>query len=214
ADEPIGANATDYRLIAGMVRRYMPGVPILDATMERELVGAVDCWCPQAQWYQKQREHFEEMKRLGDRVWFYTCCFPGGPWLNRLLDMELIRPALLGWAGALFGLDGFLHWGLNHYKPTQDPLKQSVVDHGGGSFLPGGDTHVVYPGTDGPWSSVRLEAQREGMEDYELLKMLGEHSPRKVEGVMRRVIQSFDQYTKDVGVLRAARQRLLKACAR
>ncbi|MCC7409641.1 MAG: hypothetical protein IT442_16370, partial [Phycisphaeraceae bacterium] len=31
AVEPIGANATDYRLIAGMVRRYMPGVPILDA---------------------------------------------------------------------------------------------------------------------------------------------------------------------------------------
>jgi hypothetical protein len=80
--------------------------------------------------------------------------------------MELLRPALFGWAAARFGLDGFLHWGFNHYGRGQDPFQQSVVGHGGGNFLPAGDTHIVYPGTGGPWSSLRLEAQREGFEDY------------------------------------------------
>ena len=31
ADEPAGDNAADYRVLVGMVRKYMPGLPILDA---------------------------------------------------------------------------------------------------------------------------------------------------------------------------------------
>ncbi len=42
ADEPIASNAADYRIFVGMVRKYMPGIPILDATMEETLVGSVD----------------------------------------------------------------------------------------------------------------------------------------------------------------------------
>ena len=37
ADEPIAANAVDYRIFVGMVRRYMPAMPILDATMQGRL---------------------------------------------------------------------------------------------------------------------------------------------------------------------------------
>ena len=214
ADEPIGQNANEYRIIAGAVRRFMPGIPILDATMDPSLLGAVNIWCPQAQEFQKHRERFEHFRDLGDSVWFYTCCFPGGPWLNRLLDEELLRPALLGWAGALFNLDGFLHWGFNNYKRDQDPFQQSVVPHGGSSELPGGDTHIAYPGATGPWSSVRLEAQREGAEDYELLKMLRDRRPSAAEKIILRVVQGFDQYTKDPAVLREARRQLLVALSR
>ena len=101
-DEPIRANAADYRIFVGMVRKYMPGIPILDATMDTTMAGSVDIWCPQAPEYQRHRDTFEAVRAAGDRVWFYTCCFPGGPWLNRLLDMELLRPALFGWAAARF----------------------------------------------------------------------------------------------------------------
>jgi hypothetical protein len=213
-DEPTEANAVDYRILVGMVRRHMPGLPILDATMDPKLVGAVDIWCPQAQEYQAHREAFEAQRALGDRIWFYTCCFPGGPWLNRLMDMELLRPALFGWGAAKYRLDGFLHWGLNHYKDDQDPFKQNVVSHGGVNFLPAGDTHIVYPGKGGPWSSVRLEAQREGFEDYELLRLLQAKNPKKADALIAPVFQQFDRYTKDAGVLRAARRAVLKALAR
>jgi len=211
ADEPIAENASDYRIFAGMVRKYMPGIPILDATMYEGLVGSVDAWCPQAQEYQRHRKRFEALRGLGDKVWFYTCCFPGGPWLNRLLDMELLRPALLGWGAALYELDGFLHWGLNHYRPGQDPFENSVVDHGGGNRLPAGDTHVVYPGKDGPWSSLRLEAQREGCEDYELLRKLRQREPKAATAIIRRAFRGFDKYTKNVRTFRAARKALLEA---
>lgn len=211
ADEPTADSATEYRILAGMVRKHLPGVPLVDATMDTTLAGAVDIWCPQAQEYQNRREWFDSQRKLGDRVWFYTCCSPGGPWLNRLLDMELLRPALLGWAAALFGLDGFLHWGLNQYRPGQDPFERSVVGHGPGQFLPAGDTHVVYPGKDGPWSSVRLEAQREGLEDYQLLKMLKARNGKRAEEILTAVIRGFDNYNKDVRSFRSARKALLEA---
>jgi len=210
-DEPIKENATDYRIFVGMVRKYMPGIPIVDATMDPTLAGSVDIWCPQAQHYQHDRERFDRMRAQGDRVWFYTCCFPGGPWLNRLLDMELLRPALLGWGAALFGLDGFLHWGLNQFQANQDPFEMSVIPNwgGGSSSLPPGDTHIVYPGDGEPWSSVRFESQREGLEDLELLRRLREEKPRAAAALLGAVIRGFDDYTKDVTRFRAARRKLL-----
>jgi hypothetical protein len=211
ADEPIRENADSYRIFAGMVRKYMPGVPILDATMHEFLVGSVDIWCPQVQEYEKHREHFERQKALGDKVWFYTCCSPGGPWLNRLLDQELLRPALFGWNAALHGLDGFLHWGLNHYAAKQDPFRQSVVEHTDNNRLPAGDTHIVYPGRDGPWSSLRLEAQREGFEDYEFLSRLKAKSPQTARRILKLAIRRADDYVKDVAAFRAARRALLAA---
>ena len=209
-DEPTEANATDYRILVGMVRRYMPGLPILDATMALKLVGSVDIWCPQAQEYQKHRRQFDALRAFGDRVWFYTCCSPGGPWLNRLLDMELLRPALLGWGAALFNLEGFLHWGLNHYRPRQDPFRTSVVGHGGGNFLPAGDTHIVYPVVGQPWSSLRLEAQREGLEDCELLLRLRRQDEELACKIIRKAIRGFDKYTKNVRTFRDARRQLLE----
>ncbi len=211
ADEPIATDAADYRILVGMVRKYMPGIPILDATMDPGLVGSVDIWCPQAQEYQKHRTRFEAQRALGDRVWFYTCCIPGGPWLNRLLDMELLRPALFGWGAALYDLDGFLHWGLNWYRPDQDPFEQSVVRIPGGTMLPAGDTHIVYPGKGRPWSSLRLEAQREGFEDLELLRILRRRNARRAGAIIRRAITGFNAYTKDVRTFRAARRALLEA---
>jgi len=112
--------------------------------------------------------------------------------------MELLRPTLLHWGNALYELPGFLHWGLNHYRPGQDPFAQSVVGHAGGNK----------PGSRGPWSSARFEAQREGAEDYELLMRLRERRPRRFRAILRRVIRSFRDYTTDVRAFRRARRDL------
>ncbi|NLB54570.1 MAG: DUF4091 domain-containing protein [Lentisphaerae bacterium] len=212
-DEPIKQNATDYRMFVGMVRKYMPGITIMDALLDTSLVGSVDIWCPQASDFQRNHEKFKAVRELGDKVWYYTCCTPGGPWLNRLLDMELLRPVLIGWGAELFELDGYLHWGLNHYTANQDPFNMSVIENWGGgqNALPPGDTHVVYPGADGPWSSMRFEAHREGAEDLELLRMLKKRSPGQASKLVKSVITGLDKYTTNLRVFRSARRKLLKA---
>lgn len=216
-DEPVESNAIQYRIIAGMVRKYMPNLPILDANMETtmagiELYGAQDIWCPKANSYEQYRSAYDEMKSRGDKVWFYTCLDPRGPYLNRFMDYERMRPMLMGWGAMLYDLDGFLHWGLNWYpfEPPKnysaDPFSPSISGD-----LPPGDTHVVYPGPDGPLSSTRLEAHRIGFEDYELLKMLKAKEPQRVDNIIKKIIRSFSDYTKDPTSYRAARRELLKA---
>jgi len=211
SDEPAGAVAADYRILSGMVHKYMPGIPLLDATMDTRLAGSVDIWVPLNNEFQKNKADFDRVRALGDHVWFYTCCQPGGRWLNRLLDMELLRPALYGWGMALFDLEGFLHWGFNYYSSKKDPFKKSVEFHRNGLHFPAGDSNIVYPGKGEPWSGLRLEAQREGFEDYELLKRLKAKRPALANSIIRSALRGFDRYTKDVRVFRAARKRLLQA---
>ena len=215
ADEPISQNAVDYRILIGIVRKYMPGIGLIDATMNETLAGALDVWVPRIDNCLKGREFLETQRAVGDRIWYYTCCAPGGAWLNRLLDQQLLRPALYGWAAASLRLDGFLHWGFNHYHQNQDPFRQSVTEHAGNNQLPAGDTHVAYPGEDGPWSSLRLEAQREGFEDFELLAGLDGRKAVLMDKIIRPVFTSVDgDYTRDPAVLRAARRELLKAAGK
>jgi len=204
---------TEYRILAGMVRRLMPGFRILEAASEPSLAGSINTWCPRPEKFLERREQFRTLQSAGDVVWFYVCCQPGGAYLNRFMDQQLLRPALLGWAGALYELEGFLHWGLNHYQDGQDPFAQSVVPHRDVT-IPAGDTHIVYPGPDGPWSSVRLEAQREGLEDCELLRRLQRDRSRSAKAVLARAIRSFTDYTTSAADFRAARGALLKAMER
>ena len=98
--------------------------------------------------------------------------------LNRTMDGELLRPALIPWVSVMWDVDGFLHWGYNRWQrnqgqdPFKDPYPKRCGGPNNGNSLPPGDTHIVYPGKDGPWPSARLEATRAGMEDADLLTML------------------------------------------
>jgi hypothetical protein len=110
-------------------------------------------------------------------------------------------------------LDGYLHWGLNHYKA--DPFAQSVVDHPAmpntTNRLPAGDTHVIYPGDDGPWSGQRFEAHRIGMEDAELLRQLKRVDAPRAREIIDMVCRAFDDYDTDVAAYRRAKRDLLTA---
>lgn len=213
ADEPIDVNAEDYAEAAKQVHALMPGIPVFEATMSRSLVGAVQGWCPQVHEFQHAAEWFAERRAAGDEVWVYTCLSPTGPWLNRLIDMERLRPAMIPWALVKYDLDGFLHWGFNWWNA--DPYQQSVVPHPGltemdNMALPAGDTHVAYPGGKDVWSSTRWEAHRIGFEDAELLRRL----PQEVRApIIARVMRGFDDYTKSVREYRAAKRALLRAAS-
>ena len=215
ADEPTDVNAEDYRKLSSILRKYVPGIRIVEATMTRQLAGAVDIWCPQVHKYQQNRKFFIERQAAGDQVWTYTCLVPGGPWLNRLLDQERLRQVYLGWAGAHYNTQGFLHWGLNQYKA--DPFTQSVVDHPAQpnttNKLPAGDTHIIYPGPDQPWSSTRFEAHRIGLEDLAMLRTVQKNNPSAAAEIIKQVFRNYDDWESSVDVYRRARGKLLKAAA-
>jgi hypothetical protein len=62
------------------------------------------------------------------------------------------------------GFDGFLRWAYNSWP--EDPVMDSRYIK-----WPAGDTYLVYPGAR---SSVRFERLREGIQDYEKIRILRE----------------------------------------
>ena len=216
ADEPSTNNVAEYRLTCGIVRKYMPGIRLFDAVETPDMAGAIDAYCPKNKAYEESRADYEALRtRSTDEIWCYTCCFPGGKWMNRLLDNELIRPVLLPWGCKRFGLDGYLHWGFNQFRPANDPLRTSGTFHDAhiATDLPPGDRNIAYAGKDGPWPSVRLEAMRQGFEDLELLRLLAGKDAARADALVGRLARGFGDYSSDVSDYRAVRRDLLNACA-
>jgi hypothetical protein len=220
ADEPVAANAASYRTLADLVRRYAPELKRLDATMgDESLIGTVDIWCPQSQEAEKEREFFAARQAAGEEVWHYTCLAPNGAYPNRFLNQPLIATRLLHWFNYQAGLTGYLHWGFNAWGGWRTPRMpwcdtESTTALGTGQ-LPAGDTHLVYPGPGGrPVDSIRHEMVREGVQDYELLRLLGQAEPEAAGRLVDAVLPSLVQYERDVARFRAARAELLEAVAR
>ena len=216
ADEPGGKNVSEYRITAGIVRRYMPGVMLSEAVEEPSFAGALDVWIPKVNDYETNRAQYDFFRtNFGDKVWCYTCCIPGGKWMNRTMDGELLRPALIPWVSVMFDIEGFLHWGFNNWaiNQKQDPFKDPYPKKWGsnnGNSLPPGDTHIVYPGKDGPWPSARLEATRAGMEDADLLRMLRARDKEGSDALVRRSARGFGNFTPSCKLYREVRRDLLK----
>lgn len=212
ADEPNEANAEEYRKTAAIVRAQLPGVRLTDAVGMTGFEDVIDIPCPTVDQYEKHREGFHRAK---DEVWTYVCCVPGGRWMNRFMDVELLRPTLLPWASVHFGVKGFLHWGYNQWQQDQDPFLEPYPKTWAGSnnghTLPPGDTHIVYPGADGPWASARLESTRQGMEDAELLLRLKAKDDAAAERIIRRIVYTYWHFEAETPAYRQARRELLNA---
>ncbi|MFO7617950.1 MAG: DUF4091 domain-containing protein [Bacteroidales bacterium] len=209
-DEPTNEYVSRYQTVVEWLKEIVPGIRVLEATMTVSLAGVVDYWCPQVQEYQAHRDFFEERKRAGDQVWVYTCLIPGGPWINRLVDQERLRQVYVGWACAVYDLQGFLHWGLNHHRGNA--LEELIRQHGDSTnFLPAGDSHIIYPRKEGPLSGLRFEAHRIGMEDYELLLQLKAKDPDQMNELISKLFRAFNDYSTNSGEYRAVKAQLLQS---
>lgn len=208
ADEPQTHNDRTYRILAAMCRKFLPNIPIIDAVETTNLGGGIDIWVPKQDTYEKWREEYEILKAAGEEMWFYTCAFPAGPAMNRSMDLPLTVSRVVLWMGAYYRLSGFLHWGFNYY--IGDDIWHSACCPHKGALLPAGDAHIVYPGTEGPWRSMRFEAQRAGAEDYELLIQALEIAPEQTEELIRSVCTDFRNYTRNGSDVVSARLKLIR----
>ena len=207
-DEPVEGNTDSYTTAAGYVRKYMPGVPIMEACLSHQMVGVIDIWVPILGHLDSNYSFFKERAKAGDKVWFYTCVQPQGEYANRFLELPLIKTRLLHWINYRYGIEGYLHWGYNFWRPH--PWENATHIS---STLPGGDPAIVYPAREGYGvvDSIRWEAMRDGIEDHELLSQLGEKDPDAAMEMAKSVVLDFDKYNTDVRHFRMIRHDLLEA---
>jgi hypothetical protein len=213
-DEPHGEEKPTYVRYARLIRELLPGVPTVDAISLREgtdfLRGTLDIWTPVLASFDDQIGVLRDHVASGGQVWYYTCIFPQGPYLNRFTDYPLLKTRLLHWFNFRHDLAGFLHWGGNYWSDSPFSNVEPIINDGR-TLLPAGDNAIVYPDPERltVLSSLRLEAMREGIEDHELLVALAARNPEKARALAREAIPNFTDYIRDVAAFRNLQKRLL-----
>ncbi len=217
SDEPSLSNIESWRKASQFVHTYAPKLRRIDAIESTEFEGYLEVWVPKLNYFSTWGELYEEAAKRGAEVWFYTCCHPFGFYPNRFLDYPLVATRSLHWINYAHKLCGYLHWGLNFWR--DDPFGEPAPN------LPPGDTHIIYPGREGPLSSIRFDVMRDGIEDFEYLMLLerkleevkeklGEparpFSPRRrSEEICRMFIDEYDDYGSATDLMEL-RERLIE----
>lgn len=208
-DEPGEHCLENYSRLSSIIRECMPDIPIIEALANASFSDAVDIMVPKSVDYLREKEEFDKIKAKRP-MWYYTCCEPGGEYLNRLLDQELLRGRLLHWANFLYGFSGYLHWGLNYYIHN-NPFHLAEGEFAGDGPLPAGDTHTVYYKDGMLLGSLRMEMMRFGAEDFELLKALEKKNQTDAKILVSKIIRSFDDYTKNAAIFDNIYKQLLES---
>jgi hypothetical protein len=105
----------------------------------------------------------------GGEVWWYVNRFPARPYANFLLDFAGMEHRILFWQTWALGVRGMQYWCVNYCEKWRDPYA-GLTD-----VTPvNGDGLLVYPGADGPVDSIRWEIIRDGIEDYDYLRILAD----------------------------------------
>jgi hypothetical protein len=209
-DEPQFQNAEAYRSMAAICRKSMPGVRIHDPVECTDIGGALDVWVVKQATFEKYREEYEKYISLGEEMWLYTCGFPAGKTMNRIIDLPLSASLLPMWMCYKYGTPGFLHWGYHLHNPEFE--KETCYDTGkNDERYPAGNSFVVYPAKDAPWYGVRGHLQRLGAIDFELFSLLGEKDHTYALSLIDRACRTFDDYTADAALINKIRYEILEA---
>ena len=220
SDEPFIHHEESYSAMVDRVHETAPSVRCIEA-VEAEYLGKLDIYVPKLSHLNLWYPRFKQVQREGGELWFYTCCHPVGRYPNRFLDQSLLKVRVLHWINYLYNMDGYLHWGLNHFA-GDNPYTQEAISKG----LPLGDRAIVYPGEKGLLGSLRFSAMRDGLQDSEYLwvlenelskikKKVGQEAfwldprQRSLE-LCRRVVWSFYEYTRNPDVMLNTRNAIAR----
>ena len=209
-DEPQFQNAEAYRSMAAICRKSMPGVRIHDPVECTDIGGALDVWVVKQATFEKYKEEYDKYISIGEEMWIYTCGFPAGKTMNRIIDLPLSASLLPMWMCYKYGTPGFLHWGYHVHNP--EFARETCYDTGkNDEKYPAGNSFVVYPAKDAPWYGVRGHLQRVGAVDFELFRLLGEKDRNAALSLINRACRTFDDYTDDAALISSARHELLES---
>jgi hypothetical protein len=190
------------------------------------LLKSVGIWCPLTETYINAQA--DGRRKLGEEVWWYVCVNSPAPWANFFLDQPGAAHRVLFWLTFGRRADGLLYWGVNWWpgfeaqtmKPLPAAKKWPKVPWNDGGR--NGDGYLLYPGPRGPLGSLRLEIIRDGVEDYDALRMLakllkekGARVPAPLRERARRalvvspeVFRSMTEYPADAGAMVKRRRQV------
>ncbi len=139
----------------------------------------VETFCPYASEYDTpvKRENYKDQTQR----WWYTCIKPRPPFPSYHIEDTLLSARALNWMMSEYDVTGNFYWGTDVYARYDGTNYQPIEDYYQTSDRypqANGDGFLFYPGSpyglSEPVASVRLEAIRDGAEEYELFYSLNE----------------------------------------
>jgi len=121
-------------------------------------------------------------KSIGFTSTFYICCVPPQP--NTFVFSPPVEAVYLGWYTAAYGYDGFLRWAYDAWPA--DPMRDARHTLWGA-----GDCFLVYPGAN---SCIRYERLREGIVDYEKIRILREMAAGSPDEKVKTLIKELNEH--------------------
>ena len=123
-------------------------------------------------------------KSKGQTSTYYICCDPAKP--NTFVFSPPVEGRWLGWHAYAYGYNGMLRWAYDAWPA--DPAKDTRH-----VLWPSGDCFMVYPGGV---SNVRFEKMREGIADYEKLKILISKAANSSDPVIKDLAKQLNQHLR------------------
>ncbi|KAA2240753.1 DUF4091 domain-containing protein [Chitinophaga agrisoli] len=126
----------------------------------------------------------QQRRKRGATTTYYVCCNP--PYPNNFVFSPPIEGRWISWYSAARGYDGFLRWAYDAWP--EDPMRDARF----GSW-PAGDCFLVYPGAN---SSIRFEKLREGIVDFEKLRILKQKAAASKDKNVQALWGALEQHLK------------------
>lgn len=185
-DEPTASSYSQVLETGRDSKQRFPSVQRVSTTHPvPELAEVVDVWCPLPRSFNPaERQHEQD---AGKAFWLYTAVYSDPPYPNHYIDTAATYPRLLFWISYKYAVTGYLNWGANYWTGFQRELNRNVIKNGtfdyqawqtsiiGNLGAANGDGYLCYPNPKSayaePISCLRLENMRDGLQDYEYLKM-------------------------------------------
>ena len=170
----------EMRRRANLIHARLPGVMAMigGSLPNKELTGHIDIYDPHisgsSKIYSLHHEKADVVRQAqerGEEFYWYVACGPAYPYPNVQVEFPLISSRVLFWMTWKYAVTGFEYYCYNIWERnySSDPANRYPnakwkADGWSVGWETNGDGMLFYPG---PISSLRFEAIRDGIEDWE-----------------------------------------------
>ncbi|MEO0111254.1 MAG: DUF4091 domain-containing protein [candidate division WOR-3 bacterium] len=158
---------------------------------------SIDIWVPKFSLHYYFKDFFKERENKGEEIWAYQAGVTDSFTPKWLLDYPLIEKRVSFWLFSLFDIKGMVYWGIDKWQRDvyEDPIV--IID----DKIYNGDGYLIYYGSkfgmNKPISSIRLKTIRDGIEDYEYLKILKELDYSSYLSLINKIATDWDNWSNN-----------------
>jgi len=175
------------------------------------------------------RSKYNKLLAKGKELWWYQSCMSQGckgvppkdrcesDYPSYMIDHPAVMNRIMSWMTFFYDIHGELYYSTIYAYEMENPWEKQFYFGGNGDgtlFYPGrpdkigGTTHI-------PISSIRLKMIREGLEDYEYMKILEKAGFRNLAvAKIKKIITNAYTYSHNPSKLLKIRNQLAKAILR